>query len=375
MKTGSPHDTHRLGPRVFTGSDHVMTGSDHVCSIRPRPTVNLLRRAARWQQGIRCRDEGLRFRRVGNDAVIAALVPEFRSAERPDYGSPAAPSAGTCQHVCRSASLPAGLLTGKSSIRQAAWPSCQPTGKPFSLPANIPACQQVANALLSKTMVIVFVNSKGGVGKSTLAVHMTLWALDLGIATALVDCDKQQSSSDWLIEAEPRMALRMADTPEDCVEKVVQLRQSHDLIIGDGPAGLDDVSRTLLLLADVAILPLTPSILDLRSLQQATAILKYAQTLNSGRPEGRIVLNKMRTRDSISAELRLAAPTMGVAVASTHIRDLQAYRDAAGQATSVIRLGSRAKPAAMEIDALFRELLGDRLNELLKNRNPEHGGK
>lgn len=242
-------------------------------------------------------------------------------------------------------------------------------------PANIPACQPVANALLSKTMVIVFVNSKGGVGKSTLAVHMTLWALDLGIATALVDCDKQQSSSDWLIEAEPRMALRMADTPEECVEKVVQLRQSHDLIIGDGPAGLDDVSRTLLLLADVAILPLTPSILDLRSLQQATAILKYAQTLNSGRPEGRIVLNKMRTRDSISAELRLAAPTMGVAVASTHIRDLQAYRDAAGQATSVIRLGSRAKPAAMEIDALFRELLGDRLNELLKNRNPEHGGK
>ena len=266
------------------------------------------------------------------------------------------------------------MLTGKSSIWLAAGPSCQPTGKPFGQSANIPACQPVANALLSKTMVIVFVNSKGGVGKSTLAVHMTLWALDLGIATALVDCDKQQSSSDWLIEAEPRMALRMADTPEECVEKVVQLRQSHDLIIGDGPAGLDDVSRTLLLLADVAILPLTPSILDLRSLQQATAILKYAQTLNGGRPEGRIVLNKMRTRDSISAELRLAAPTMGVAVASTHIRDLQAYRDAAGQATSVMRLGSRAKPAAMEMDALFRELLGDRLEELLKNRNPDHGG-
>ena len=52
---------------------------------------------------------------------------------------------------------------------------------------------------------------------------------------------------------------------------------------------------------------------------------------------------------------------------------LLGIRDAAGQATSVMRLGSRAKPAAMEMDALFRELLGDRLEELLKSRNPDHG--
>ena len=121
VKTGSPHDTHRLGPHVFTGSDHVMTGSDHVCSIRPRPTVNLLRHVARWQQGIRCHNEGLRFRRVRNNAVIAALVPEFRSTERPDYGSPAAPSAGTCQHVCRSASLPAGLQAWCPASHQSGW--------------------------------------------------------------------------------------------------------------------------------------------------------------------------------------------------------------------------------------------------------------
>lgn len=213
-------------------------------------------------------------------------------------------------------------------------------------------------------MMIVLANTKGGVGKSTLASHLALWAHDLGIQTALIDTDKQRSSSQWISEAEPGIAVRVANTPEECLKEAQELRLSHDLIVGDGPAGLDDVSRTLLILADLAILPLTPSILDLRSVQQATDVLKFAQGINGGKPEGRIVLNKMKTRDSISKELSAAAQTLGVKVASTVIRDLQAYRDAAGQATSVSRLGKKGKGAADEVDALFRELLGSKLKEL-----------
>ena len=212
--------------------------------------------------------------------------------------------------------------------------------------------------------MIVLANTKGGVGKSTLAAHLALWAHDLGIQTALIDTDKQRSSSQWIGEAEPGITVRVATTPEECLKEATELRLGHDLIVGDGPAGLDDVSRTLLILADLAILPLTPSILDLRSVQQATDVLKFAQGINGGKPEGRIVLNKMKTRDSISKELGAAAQTLGVKVAKTVIRDLQAYRDAAGQATSVSRLGKKGKSAADEVDALFRELLGSKLKEL-----------
>lgn len=221
-------------------------------------------------------------------------------------------------------------------------------------------------------MMITFANSKGGVGKSTLATHLAVWAFDQGIKTALIDTDKQRSSSTWVAEAEPAIAIRVANTPEECLAVATELAQSHDLIVGDGPAGLDDISRTLLILCDIAILPLTPSLLDLRSVQQATEILRFAQGINRGRPEGRIVLNKMRTRDSISRELKAAAPTLGVAVAQTSIRDLQAYRDAAGQGSCVTRLGKKAENAAQEIDALFRELLGEKLSELI-SMSPEKG--
>jgi chromosome partitioning protein len=216
-------------------------------------------------------------------------------------------------------------------------------------------------------MNIVFANTKGGVGKSTLAVHLAVWLHDQGAKVALLDTDKQRSSSQWIAEAEPLVTVRTAATPEECLCEVRELSSVHDFVVGDGPGGLDDVSRTLLLLADLALLPITPSILDLRSVQQATAILRYAQGISAGRPSGRLVLNKMRTRDRISRELRAAAPGLGVAVAGGIIRDLQAYRDAAQQGTVVTRMIQKGKHAAEEIETLFTELLADRTAKQSRN--------
>ncbi len=216
-------------------------------------------------------------------------------------------------------------------------------------------------------MMIAFCNSKGGVGKSTLAAHLAVWAHDRGFRVGVLDTDKQRSSSAWIAEAESEIPIRVADTPEECLSAARELSKSCDLVVADGPAGLDDISRALLILSDLAILPLTPSILDLRSVQQATAILKFAQGVNKGRPEGRIVLNKIRTRDNISKELRQAVPRLGVTVAKSAVRDLQAYRDAAQQGTVVFRMGRKGIAAATELDQLFRELIGRKLTKSKPN--------
>ncbi len=208
-------------------------------------------------------------------------------------------------------------------------------------------------------MMIVCANSKGGVGKSTLATHLAVWLFDRGFQTALLDTDKQRSSSEWIAEVEPQITVRTADTPEECLSNAQGLLQSHDYLIGDAPGGLEDLSRTLLILADLAIFPISPSILDVRSVEGATQVLRYAQGINGGKPEGRLVLNKMKTRDTISRELKEGAPMLGLQVSAHVIRDLQAYRDAAQQGTVVGRFGRKAAQAASDVDALFQELLGD----------------
>ena len=219
--------------------------------------------------------------------------------------------------------------------------------------------------------MIVCANSKGGVGKSTLATHLAVWLFDQGFQTALIDTDKQRSSSQWIGEVEPKITVRVADTPEECLTSAQELIASHDFVVGDAPGGLEDLSRTLLILADLAIFPISPSILDVRSVAGATTVLRYAQGINGGKPEGRLVLNKMKTRDTISHELREDAPKLGLQVAQHVIRDLQAYRDAAQQGTVVGRFGRKGLQAAADMDALFTELVGEQIAQLTHQRRQQ----
>lgn len=184
-----------------------------------------------------------------------------------------------------------------------------------------------------------------------------------------MDADAQRSSSQWIAEVEPGITVETTDSPDDCLQKAQELILSHDMVVGDCPGGLGDLSRTIVLLADLALLPISPSILDLRSVQQATTILRYAQGINKGKPEGCLVLNKMRTRDTISRELKSAASTLGVRVASNVVRDLQAYRDAAQQGSVVSRMGKKSVEAASDMDALFHELIDPFLKKRKKVGN------
>ena len=210
-------------------------------------------------------------------------------------------------------------------------------------------------------MLIAFANSKGGVGKSTLAVHLAVWLYDKGKAVALLDTDKQRSSSMWAAEAEPNLTIRTAATHEEVALTVQELATTHDFVVADAPGGLEELSRTVLILADVAVFPVLPSILDLRSVAEATKLLKFAQSINAGRPEGRLILNRLRKRDRISRELTEAAPELGLSVARSTVRDLQAYRNAAQQGTVVTRMGARERDAAAELTQLFVELMTDKL--------------
>lgn len=220
------------------------------------------------------------------------------------------------------------------------------------------------------SMFITCANTKGGVGKSTIAVHLAVWLTDHGAKTALIDADKQRSSSQWMAEADPNVTIRVADTPEEALSQATELSRSHVFVVADAAGGVDDLARSLLLLADLALLPITPSILDLRSLQQAVGILKFAQGINRGRPEGRLILNKMRSRDRISRELQAAADSLGVRVADGVVRDLQAFRDAAQSGTVVTRMQKTGNEARRDMERLFKGLIGsDVLQQAIMNNS------
>ena len=56
--------------------------------------------------------------------------------------------------------------------------------------------------------------NKGGVGKTTIAVHTAVYLHDRGFKVALVDCDRSASSASWVSEVEPEIRVVHAVAPD-----------------------------------------------------------------------------------------------------------------------------------------------------------------
>jgi len=207
-------------------------------------------------------------------------------------------------------------------------------------------------------MLIVFANSKGGVGKTTLAVHMAIWLHDLGYRVALLDVDKQHLSSRWVRLVEPDVTVRTANNPKQIQRELVALEAEHDFVIGDGPGGTEPVSVALLLKADLALLPIMAAPLDLWSV--ATTARELVEEIQKVRKQGlvlRLIINGVDNRTTISKQIKDATAAIGLPTAKAEVRRLTALTDAPTHNTVVTRKWIKGYSARKDLNRLFRELL------------------
>lgn len=198
-------------------------------------------------------------------------------------------------------------------------------------------------------MIVGAVATKGGVGKTTLAVHLAGWLVDAGHGVVVVDADRQLCATRWLAEALPNLCVEAAHEPDDLLTVIPALAQATDYVIVDGPPGSTRVSRAILLVCNLALLPCGPSVLDLRSLRDTVQLAQRCQLDREGPPELLIILNKMRRRERASAEIIHAVTTIEVPVARTVIRQRAAFAD--------LQIGVATRSAAYDMDLLFRDII------------------
>ena len=206
-------------------------------------------------------------------------------------------------------------------------------------------------------MIIVVANSKGGVGKSTLSVHLATWLHEQGHRVVFADCDAQHSSSEWMGEAAPDVRAFKLDSPDAVLDRLPGLAQDAEYVVADGPGSNTEISRALLLRADLAIVPCKASMLEVRSLAQATSVLRQAREIRGGKPKAVIVLSMVGKNYRLTRDMEDAASALKLPRAETAVVMRQVYADAPGQGTVVWRMGFKAHPAAREMRLLFRELL------------------
>jgi len=178
--------------------------------------------------------------------------------------------------------------------------------------------------------VILIANPKGGIGKTTLSINLAGYLASQGKRVAMLDLDRQKSATQWL-------AIRDAGLP-----KIELLRDgqkgSSDWLVIDSPAGMHGKSlERALKLAHKVVVPIAPSLFDIRASQAFLAALQAEKAARKGQGFVSVVGMRMdvRTRAGVTLEQFMAQQQMPVLA---HLRNTQHYVNAAFEGKSLFDL-------------------------------------
>jgi chromosome partitioning protein len=171
--------------------------------------------------------------------------------------------------------------------------------------------------------VVVVMNPKGGVGKSTLATNLAGYYANRGKKVMLGDVDKQQSAREWLKLRPPQAAPieswdvergKPAKPPKDATHVVL-----------DTPAGLSDkLLDTVIKPANRVIIPLQASMLDILATRGFLEQLARDKTVHNSDALIGVVGMRVDTRTRAFDELQRYLDTLGLPVLG-YVRNTQNY--------------------------------------------------
>nr|MBP6627394.1 ParA family protein [Arenimonas sp.] len=172
--------------------------------------------------------------------------------------------------------------------------------------------------------MILVASSKGGAGKTTVATNLAAHFAVEGKATAILDADRQKSSTHW---CEKRAAMDTAVLPLDGSRRGwdKSLPEGIQRLVVDAPAGaMGDDLTAFLDRADAVVVPVLPSMIDLEATVPFLNSLVAHPRVKKGKLPVGIVGNRLKpwTSASQQAITQLKAwpyPLVG------ELRDTQAY--------------------------------------------------
>lgn len=152
---------------------------------------------------------------------------------------------------------------------------------------------------------ITFLNSKGGVGKTTLSINLAraISLDDHWNDVAIIDCDTQGNFRDWQELSPFATRCIYADRKNALLDAHKAAKQnSFDVTIIDTPGKLLNICATALSVTDLAIIPITPSPLDVWGTVDMIDLVNLSLAANP-KLKACFLINKSDRRSSLSGDL------------------------------------------------------------------------
>ena len=209
---------------------------------------------------------------------------------------------------------------------------------------------------------VLFVQQKGGAGKTMLLTQLAVHYAGLGAATgarvALIDLDPQRSTAAWFAERQKRGRVAGGGTGGMDLLESAEWRAGSDIrdaarkadwVFVDAPGSADVLGRGAMREADFALIPCQPAMVDV----WATAAT-LEMTAKEKLPHA-VVLNRFPPRGRAAEAAAAALAATGAPVLGPRIGTRAAFADAFMQGAGVTET-ARTSKAAAEIAALAAAL-------------------
>lgn len=210
--------------------------------------------------------------------------------------------------------------------------------------------------------IITVCNQKGGSGKTTVSMQLAGALARKKNKVLVVDADPQGTATRWAASADDAnpfsaSVVGLSAASEKVHREVKKFVGDYDYIVIDCPPAADSpVPHSALLIADLALVPIIPSPLDLWASVGIRKVIENVSDINESLT-ARLVINQCQPKTNLAKEALEVLREFGIPVCKNYLRQRTAYRQSAVFGQTVQDFGAKAKDAIKEIEALTKEVL------------------